>query len=133
MGVMDDLIEFMLKYMDFLLKCVYSLNKLLVVIAGVYIVLMPPFTIIGTASSSIMVLAAIVSVYSIWALKPEIEFVSVWFVICGLGVYTGFAWTEGSILRGAVASMALALLTARGLQVGFLVAQINKVGRQSDG
>ena len=133
MGVVNDFAEFMVKYMDFILKCLYSVNKFLVVLAGLYIVLQPPFTWSGTVSSGIMVLAGIVSIYSIWARKPEIEFISVWFVICGLGVYTGYAWVEGNILRGSVASMALVLLTARGLQVGYLVAQMNKVGRQSDG
>lgn len=96
-------------------KLLYSFLKVLVLFAGGYIVFYPPYTFIGTASSAIMMVAALVSIYAIWTDKPDIEFVSLWFVICGVAAYAGFVWiAQDTFLRSLVAAMLLVMLIARG-------------------
>lgn len=115
-----------------LTDALYSLNKLLIVIAGVYIISTPPLNWIGTLSSSIMVVAALVSIYAIWARKPSIEFVSLWFVCVGLGAYAGLTWGvfdlgDATLSRAIVATMPLILLVARGVHLWEVMNQLKEL------
>lgn len=118
---------------DNILKVIHTLVKTFAAAAGIYIVSQPPFTWIGTVSSAVMVIAALVCIYAIWARKFAVEFVALSFIMVGLGAYTGFAWTEGNVLRGSVATMAGLLITARGIQLGYLVYLIGKAERRLEG
>lgn len=122
---------------DTLLKLLYSLTKAFVVVAGVYVVTQPPYNWLGTTSNSIMVVAALISIYAIWTNRVQLEYVAIWFIGVGLGAYVGFSWVavmfDGAPLaRAAVASMALTLLAARGLSLWRLVLQINTIEKRRE-
>ena len=107
---------------DTIIKGLYVFNKFLVVAAGVYIMLAPPFTWVGSLSSGSMIIAAIVSIYAIIRNRIRMEFVSLWFVLAGIGSYVGFVWGfvdggDGNVTRASVASMAFVLLIARALTI----------------
>lgn len=111
-------------------KIFYTINKLLVFIAGAYIVFWPPFTLTGTLSSIVMMIAAAISVYAIWSNKPDVEFVSLWFVICGIGTYAGYTYISGEFfVRSIIASMLLVMLIARGSMLWRLIRQNYTLGR----
>jgi len=116
---------------DIILKLLYSVNKLFVIIAGVYIVFWPPFSWVGTVSSAIMAAAGAVSIYAIWTHKYALEFISLWFVCAGVASYAGFMWQsigdgESTLARAAIASMALVMLIARGVTLWRLVSDLDK-------
>lgn len=120
---------------DRAIDSLYSLAKFMVVVAGLYIIVTPPYELIGTISSAIMVIAAMVAIYAIWSRKPSVEFVALWFVATGIATYTGFVWTafildEASLARASVSTMALLLLAARGLHLWRLVKQISIIERR---
>lgn len=125
MGVIDRAIDFL-----------YSLSKALVVASGMWVILEPPHEWIGTLSSAIMVVAAIVSIYAIWTKKYALEFVCLWFVCVGIGAYTGLVWTafivssDVTFARAAVTTMLLIMLVARGLHLWRLVKQITQIERR---
>lgn len=69
-----------------------------------------------------MIIAAVVSIYAIIRNRIQMEFVSLWFVLAGIGMYVGFAWGfvdegNGNVTRASVASMAFVLLVARALTI----------------
>ena len=109
---------------DILLKGLYTLDKLFVLAIGIYIVFWPPFYLVGTVSSSIMSVAAVVSIWAIWANRHDVEFVALSFVCVGVAAYAGFSITaawEGdeSITRSGIACMTLTLLAARAVQLWY--------------
>ena len=117
---------------EWLIKAMYSLNSFIVIGAGVIVITRTGAGWIATLSSSIMVLAAMVSLYALWNALVRLEFIATWFIGVGLGAYVGFAWLavyagESSFTRGAVSSMALTLLVAKGLSLWRLVLQINTI------
>lgn len=130
------MIAFLKKWatLDHAMNILYTINKLLVVIAGAYVVFWPPFTWVGTVSSAIMLIAAMVSIWAIWKHRYAVEFVSLWFVATGIAGFAGFQLVglfegERTIAQTCVAFMALALLAARGLSLYRLTRQINTVER----
>lgn len=105
---------------DTVIKSLYIVNKLFVVAAGLYIVIAPPFFWVGSISSVIMIIAAVVSIYAIIEDKVVLEFVALWFVLAGVGSYVGFVWgfldgSDGNVARASIASMTFVLLVARAL------------------
>lgn len=116
------------------LNILYTLNKLLVVIAGTYVVFWPPFTWVGTVSSAIMLVAGLVSIWAIWAKAYVVESVALWFVATGIAAFAGFQLEglfEGdrTVAQASVAFMALILLAARGLSLYRLTQQMKNVER----
>ncbi len=114
------------------LNIVYTFNKLLVVIAGAYIVFWPPFTWVGTVSSAIMLVAAMVSVWAIWKNEYVIELMSLGFVATGIAGFAGFQLLglfegERTVAQACVAFMALSLLTGRALSLYRLTKQMKNV------
>jgi hypothetical protein len=107
------------------MKTTYIINKLLVLLIGGYIAFYPPFTWVGTISSAIMMVAALIAVWAIAVENYDAEYVALWFVNCGLGSYVGFqlinlAAGESNVARVGVALMALTLMIGRGQHIGQL-------------
>ncbi len=120
---------------DRTIDVMYSLNKALVVASGMWVILVPPHEWIGTLSSSIMVIAALLSIYAIWTRKHSLEFICLWFVCVGIGAYTGFVWAafhtgDVTFARAAITTMLLTMLVARGLHLWRLVKQITQIERR---
>jgi hypothetical protein len=120
---------------DRVIDTLYSMSKSLVIASGMWVIIEPPHEWIGTISSAVMVIAGLVSIYAIWARKPSLEFVALWFVCVGIGAYTGFVWAAfiaGGVTfaRAAVTTMLLIMLVARGLHLWRLVKQINLIERR---
>lgn len=107
------------------IKTTYIINKIWVLLIGGYIAFYPPFTWVGTISSIIMMVAALISIWAIAVENYDAEFVALWFVNCGLGSYVGFqlinlAAGEGNIARLGVSLIALTLMIGRGQHIGLL-------------
>lgn len=123
---------------DTLIKTLYVFNKMLVLVVGLWLILMPPNNWLSTSASVVMILAALGSIYGIWTDNADVEFVSLWFVCAGLGVYAGLVWVQfelgdAPLTRAVVATMLLVMMIARGFHVYRLAKNINRLeGRISN-
>lgn len=107
------------------IKTTYIINKLFVLMIGGYIAFYPPFTWVGTISSSIMMVAALISIWAIAVENYDAEYVALWFVNCGLGSYVGFqiinlSVGESNVSRAGVALMAFTLMVGRAQHISQL-------------
>lgn len=107
------------------IKTTYIINKLFVLMIGGYIAFYPPFTWVGTISSSIMMVAALISIWAIAVENYDAEYVALWFVNCGLGSYVGFqiinlSVGESNVARAGVALMAFTLMVGRAQHISQL-------------